>query len=453
MKKASSPPLFAAVLQPLQRFFKLQAASGILLLLSAAAALLWANSPWADVYARVFDYPLSLGAGGAVGEFTVRELINDGLMAIFFFVVGMEIKRELVVGELRTLSRAVLPLIAAVGGMVVPALIYVAFNRGGPGAAGWAIPMATDIAFCIGILALLKGRVPNALVVFLTALAIFDDMGGILVIALFYGKGLHMEWLLAAALLTAALIVAGRLRARSPLLYAAFGLALWYALHHGGVHATVAGVILGLCIPARGHPRPREVLEGLHRHTGELLTRSDDEDLSNAAVLAIEERLEDLEPPLNRFEHALHPFMAFFIMPVFALANSGVSLAGIGLSQLAGPISLGTAAGLFVGKQVGIFLFTLLAVKLGVSSVPGGAPLRQLYGVAVLAGIGFTVALFIGGLAFPEAARLDEAKLGILLGSLLSGVLGYALLRLSPSAAGADAPVGQGVSGRPQVQP
>ena len=435
MSKAPASPLFSAVLRPLQRFFQLEASSGILLLLSAAAALIWANSSWAEAYARVFDYPLALGAGGAVSHFTVRELINDGLMAVFFFVVGMEIKRELVVGELRTMSRAVLPLIAAVGGMVVPALIYAAINRGGPGAAGWAIPMATDIAFCIGLLTLLKGRVPNALVVFITALAIFDDMGGILVIALFYGKGLHVEWLLAAAGLTAVLVVAGRLRARSPLLYAVLGIALWYALHHGGIHATIAGVILGLCIPARGHPHPREVLQGLHQHTGGLLARTDDESLGNAAVLAIEERLEELEPPLDRFVHALHPLVAFCVMPVFALANSGVSLAGVGLEQLAGPISLGAAAGLLVGKQLGIFLFTLAAVKLGVGAVPGGAPLRQLYGVSVLAGIGFTVALFIAGLAFPEAQKLDAAKLGILLGSLLSGVLGYALLRASPAAA------------------
>lgn len=430
----TAPPLFRAVVAPLQHFFRLEAASGILLLLSAALALGWANSPWAAAYAHLFDYPLSLGAGGTVVEFSLRLLVNDGLMTVFFFVVGMEIKRELVVGELRTFSRAMLPFVAAAGGMAVPAVLYVLVNRGGEGMPGWAIPMATDIAFCIGLLTLLKGRVPNALVVFITALAIFDDMGGILIIALFYGKGLHVEWLLGAGVLTAVAVGLMRVRMRNGLVWAVLGLTLWYALHHGGIHATIAGVILGLCIPAGSARTPLEVLRELHAHTGEVVARTQarpDEAVEQAELLSIEERLEDLEPPLQRFIHALHPYVAFFIMPLFALANSGVSLSGVGLSALASPIPLGAALGLFLGKQVGIFGFTWLAVKLGLSGVPGGASLRQLYGVSVLAGIGFTVALFIGGLAFPDAARLDAAKLGILLGSLVSGVLGYAVLRFS----------------------
>jgi NhaA family Na+:H+ antiporter len=431
-----APPLFRAVVAPLQHFFRLEAASGILLLLSAAVALGWANSPWAESYARVFDYPLALGAGGSVATFSVRLLINDGLMALFFFVVGMEIKRELVVGELRTLSRAALPAVAAMGGMVVPAGLYALLNRGGDGMAGWAIPMATDIAFCIGLLTLLKGRVPNALVVFITALAIFDDMGGILVIALFYGTGLHVQWLMGAAALVGLAVVLGRLRVRSGLAWAVLGLALWYTVHHGGIHATIAGVILGLCIPARSGRPSLEVLRGLHAHTGAVVARAamrPDEAVEAAELLSIEERLEDLEPPLNRFIHALHPYVAFLVMPVFALANSGVSLAGVGLSQLGSPIPLGAALGLFVGKQLGIFGATVVAVKLGLSAVPGGASLRQLYGISVLAGIGFTVALFIAGLAFPDAARLDAAKLGILVGSLASGVVGFALLRVLPA--------------------
>lgn len=225
---------------------------------------------------------------------------------------------------------------------------------------------------------------------------------------------------------------------RNGMVWAVLGLALWYALHHGGIHATIAGVILGLCIPAGSARTPLEVLRELHAHTGEVVARTQarpDEAVEQAELLSIEERLEDLEPPLQRFIHALHPYVAFFIMPVFALANSGVSLSGVGLSALASPIPLGAALGLFLGKQVGIFGFTWLAVKLGLSGVPGGASLRQLYGVSVLAGIGFTVALFIGGLAFPDAARLDAAKLGILLGSLVSGVLGYAVLRFSRPAA------------------
>jgi NhaA family Na+:H+ antiporter len=423
--------LFAGVVRPIQRFFQLEAASGILLLAAAAAALVWANSPWSALYATVFDHHLSVGFGDAVGHFTVRLLINDGLMTVFFFVVGMEIKRELVVGELRTLSRALLPLVAAVGGMVVPAGLYLLLNGGGPGQPGWAIPMATDIAFCIGILTLLKSRVPHPLIVFLTALAIFDDMGGILVIALFYGSGLHMDWLLAALGLTGVLFLCNRLRVGNGLVWAVGGAALWYALHHGGIHATLAGVVLGLMIPSRPERPASEVLAELHAHTTQLLNKPPDEDLQNAEVLAIEEKLEDLEPPLNRFVHLLHPYMAFFIMPVFALANSGVSLAGVGLSELVSPIPLGAMLGLFLGKQLGIFAATYAAVRLGLSPVPGNASWVKVHGVCVVAGIGFTVALFIAGLAFPEPRLLDEAKVGILLGSVLSGVGGFLLLRMT----------------------
>jgi Na+:H+ antiporter, NhaA family len=423
--------LFKGVAQPLQDFFRLEAASGILLLCSAAIALAWVNSSLRDSYSTIFDAPLTVGEGERQIHFTFHHLINDGLMAIFFFLVGMEIKRELVVGELRTPSRALLPLVAAMGGMVVPAVIYVALNRDGPGLVGWAIPMATDIAFCIGILSLLKSRVPHALVVFLTALAIFDDMGGILVIAFFYGSGLHVSWLLGALAVTGGLFVLNRLHVGNGWAYALGGVALWYTLHHGGIHATIAGVVLGMMIPARARRPSREVLTELHAHTAQLLSRPGEEALDDAEVLAIEERIEEMEPPLNRFEHLLHPYVAFGIMPLFALANSGVSLAGTGWEALKNPISLGAALGLFLGKQLGIFLFTLVAVRLGLAPMPGGASRGKLYGVAVIAGIGFTVALFIAGLAFPEPSVLDHAKIGILLGSLASGVVGFLIIRLS----------------------
>ncbi|WP_224249579.1 Na+/H+ antiporter NhaA [Hyalangium gracile] len=426
-----SSVLFKAVVQPLQDFFRLEAASGILLMCSAAIALGWANSPWRDSYTAIFEAPLTIGVGGSQVHFTVHHLINDGLMALFFFVVGMEIKRELVVGELRSLSRALLPLVAALGGMVVPAAVYVLLNRDGPGLKGWAIPMATDIAFCIGCLSLLKKRVPHALVVFVTALAIFDDMGGILVIAFFYGSGLHVSWLLGALAVTVGLFVLNRLRVVNGLAYGVGGVALWYTLHHGGIHATIAGVILGMMIPTRALRSSLEVLTQLHAHTENLLRQRRNEELDDAEVLSIEERMEDLESPLNRFVHLLHPYVAFGIMPLFALANSGVSLAGVGLAELKDPISLGAALGLFLGKQLGIFLFVLLAVRLGLASMPGGASRVKLYGVAVIAGIGFTVALFIAGLAFPEPSILDRAKLGILIGSLVSGVVGYLVLRFT----------------------
>jgi NhaA family Na+:H+ antiporter len=426
--------LFGAVTRPLQAFFRLEAASGLLLLFCAAGALIWANLD-DNGYQAVFNYPLVLGAGDAVQTFRLRDLINDGLMAVFFFVVGMEIKRELVAGELNTVAKATLPAIAAVGGMVVPAGIFLAFNWKGAGSHGWGIPMATDIAFCIGILTLLRDRVPRALIVFVTALAIFDDIGGILVIALFYGHGLSVPWLLGAAALGVVLLSLNRAHVVNGAPYALLGGGLWYALHHGGIHPTISGVLLGLMIPARPRRPSREVLRELAGHVSQLGRKPSDEDLDAAKILAIEEKLEDLQAPVHRFIHLLHPFVAFFVMPIFALANSGVSLRGAGIGTLAAPVALGTALGLFAGKQLGIFGLTALAVRLRLAPMPGGASPMQLFGVSVIAGIGFTVALFIAALAYRDAADLlVQAKLGILLGSVAAGVTGYLLLRLaSPS--------------------
>ncbi|QRN93017.1 Na+/H+ antiporter NhaA [Archangium violaceum] len=428
------PRIFEVAVAPLQAFFRLEASSGILLALCAVAAMIWANSPWADSYVTLFDAQLALGQGDTLSHFTFRELINDGLMTIFFFVVGMEIKRELAVGELRTLSKALLPLIAAMGGMLVPAGVYAALNAGTPALKGWAIPMATDIAFAIGCLTLLKGRVSHGLVVFLTALAIFDDIGGILVIAMFYGTGLHGEWLLGAAAITFVLGVCNLYYVRNGVVYAVLGTALWYAMHHGGVHATIAGVVVGMMIPARPMRRGHQVLEELHGYIGQLLKEPEDESVRSGQLLHIEEQLEDIEPPLNRFVHLWHGWVAYGIVPLFALANSGISVSGMHLSDLLKPLPLGVMLGLFVGKQVGIFLFTWVTVKVGLAQMPGRANALQLHGVAVVAGIGFTVALFVAGLAFAnEPQLLAEAKLGILLGSLLSAVVGYLLLRFGPT--------------------
>jgi NhaA family Na+:H+ antiporter len=422
--------LFGAVTRPLQTFLHLEAASGILLLLCAVSALVWANASPGS-YRATFEYPLALGAGGSVGTFTLRALINDGLMAIFFFVVGMEIKRELVAGELNSVAKASLPAIAALGGMVLPAGIFLAFNWGGPGQRGWGIPMATDIAFCIGILTL-KSRVPRAHIVFVTALAIFDDIGGILVIAFFYGHGLSFPWLIGAVALTIVLFAMNRAYVINGLAYAAVGAGIWSTLHHGGIHATIAGVVLGLMIPARPQRSSREVLHELADHVSGLDQKPPDEELDGAEILAIEEKLEDLQAPLQRFVHLLHPFVAFLIMPIFALANSGVSLRGAGISTLAAPVALGTAVGLFVGKQLGIFGLTMLAVKLRLAPMPGSASRMQLFGVSVIAGIGFTVALFIAALAYHDAGELlDQAKIGILLGSVVAGIVGFALLRFT----------------------
>ncbi|HYH95622.1 Na+/H+ antiporter NhaA [Hyalangium sp.] len=428
------PALFKVAIAPLQAFFRLEASSGILLALSAVVAMVWANSPWASSYTSLFDAPLALEGAGGRGAFTFREFVNDGLMTLFFFLVGMEIKRELAAGELRTPARAMLPLIAAMGGMLVPAGLYLIFNAGTPAAAGWAIPMATDIAFSIGCLTLLRGRVSHALVVFLTALAIFDDIGGIIVIALFYGTGVHGEWLLAAGGVVVALAVCNRFYVRNGIFYLLLGAALWYTMHHGGIHATLSGVVLGMFIPTLPVRRGREVLNELASYISRTLKEPEDEAVRSAQILYIEEQLEDIEPPLNRFVHLWHGWVAFGIVPLFALANSGISLAGMSLADLAKPLPLGIIVGLFVGKQVGIFLFTWVAVKTGVSPMPGGASAAQLHGVAVVAGIGFTVAIFVATLAFPgEPQLLAEAKLGILLGSLLSAVVGYLLLRFGPA--------------------
>jgi NhaA family Na+:H+ antiporter len=427
----ASTGLFGVVVSPLQAFLRLEAASGILLLLSALGALLWANLH-APSYRATFDYPLLVGVGGAASRFTLGALINDGLMTIFFFLVGMEIKRELSVGELDSLGKASLPAIAALGGMLVPAAIFLAFNIGGAGQHGWGIPMATDIAFCIGILTLLDRRVPRALVVFVTALAIFDDIGGILVIAFFYGHGLSLPWLLGAGALTLLLFGMNRAYVINGLAYAAVGAALWYTLQQGGIHATISGVVLGLMIPVTPMRSSRDVLRELAEHVSQLDRKAPDAELEGAEILAIEEKLEDLQAPVHRFVHLLHPWVGFFIMPAFALANSGVSLGGAGLSNLLSPVAMGTAAGLFLGKQIGIFGLTLLAVGMGVAPMPGNASRLQLFGASVIAGIGFTVALFIAGLAFADSAELlVQAKLGILCGSLVAGLIGAAVLRFA----------------------
>ena len=428
------PALFKVALAPLQAFFRLEASSGILLALCAVVAMVWANSPWASSYTGLFDAPLALELSGSRGAFTFREFINDGLMTLFFFLVGMEIKRELSAGELRTPARAMLPLIAALGGMVVPAGLYLLFNAGTPAAGGWAIPMATDIAFSIGCLTLVRARISHALVVFLTALAIFDDIGGIIVIALFYGTGIHGEWLLAAGGVAVALWVCNRFYVRNGMVYLVLGAALWYAMHHGGIHATLSGVVLGMFIPAMPVRRGKDVLTELSSYISRTVEEPEDEAVRSAQLLYIEEQLEDIEPPLNRFVHLWHGYVAYGIVPLFALANSGISLEGMSLADLARPLPLGIMVGLFVGKQVGIFLFTWVAVKANVSPMPGGARASQVHGVAVVAGIGFTVALFVATLAFPGEPRLlAEAKLGILLGSLLSAVVGYLVLRFGPA--------------------
>ncbi len=438
MKRTATPlPMPRAlefVLRPFQAFFRTQTASSVLLLGATIGAFAWANSRWAEGYHHLLEQVIAIQAFGHSLSWPLHHWVNDGLMAVFFLVVGMEIKRELVLGELAELRRAVLPAIAAAGGMAVPAALYLLWTSGHGAARGWGVPVATDIAFALGCLALLRGRVPNSLVVFLTALAIFDDLGAILVIALFYGGQLHWDALGVVAVLVLTLVALNRFGVRRAWPYLALGVALWLAVLASGVHATLAGVALGLCIPARGRRDPDDVaplLVGLQQ----LVDRPEPPGPGSRELL--EHHLKDVTPLLDRLLHGLHPWVAFGVVPLFALANAGVDLRGATLAILAEPVSLGVALGLFAGKQAGIFAATYLAVKTRLCPMPSGATWAQTHGVAALGGVGFTMSLFIGALAFSGQPLLaTESKLGILMGSVASALLGLALLwRASPPAA------------------
>lgn len=389
----------------LQAFLRSEALGGYVLMAAALAALIIANSPAAPLYFDVLGTKMGFKAGPVVLKETVLHWVNDGLMAVFFLLVGLEIKREVLDGQLRGAARIILPGIAAVGGMVIPALIYVLINLGSPETLrGWAIPAATDIAFALGILALLGSRVPTSLKIFLTALAILDDLGAIVIIALFYTSQLKVLALAMAGALLACLFCLNRAGVTRLTPYLLIGAVLWYFVLKSGVHATLAGVALALTIPLS----PR-----------------------NAGK-------PDAHSPLHDLEHALHKPVALLIVPIFGFANAGVSFAGMGLESLAQPVPMGVALGLFLGKQLGVFGFAWLAIKAGVASLPRHATFTQLYGIALLCGIGFTMSLFIGALAFTDAASVDATKIGVLAGSLASAVIGFLLLRLKSAAPAQD---------------
>lgn len=375
----------------IRHFLKSEAAGGVILMGVACLAIVIANSPLAPVYfATLSRY---------IAGLSVLHWINDALMAVFFLLVGLEIKREFMAGQLSTWPSRALPGLAALGGMVVPGLIYVAFNAHSPETLrGWAIPAATDIAFALGVLSLLGSRVPISLKVFLTALAILDDLGAVIIIALFYTAKLNLLALLGALGVLAALVALNRLGHRKLPAYLLLGALLWAFVLKSGVHATLAGVILALTIPLAPAP-------------------------------GMEDRE---EAPLNRLEHGLHPWVAFLIIPVFGFANAGVSLAGVGPAALLAPVPLGIMLGLFIGKQIGVFGFAWIAIRTGLADLPARATWLQLYGVSLLCGIGFTMSLFIGLLAFPGAPGLqDQTKIGVLAGSLLAGTIGWLVLRLA----------------------
>ncbi len=426
------------LVMPAQRFIHTEATSGIVLVISALAALVWANSAWSHSYFALWSTEFHLQLGGLVFSETLQHLVNDGLMGIFFFVVGLEIRRELLVGELSQRRRAMLPAAAALGGMVVPALIFAALNAGGPGAGGWGIPMATDIAFALGVLALLGDRISAELRIFLLALAIVDDLGAILVIAVFYTEEISWWALGVALVVVASIVIMRRLGVLSVYLYVLAGAALWLAVLKSGVHATVAGVILGAMTPEQPHLARKSFASS----ADSLLTRfrealqAEDTETADAALGQLEDVIEATESPLDRLLRVVHPWSSYLILPIFALANSGVEAsAELARSALESAVTLGVALGLVLGKPVGILLFAWVAVRLRVADLLPGMSWRQLAGVGVLGGIGFTVSIFIASLSFEGTPRLPEAKLGVLVASLVAGVMGFALLRLVPAAA------------------
>lgn len=383
------------LIDKLKEFLRLETASGILLLLATLLAMVAENTPASPLYNSLLEIPVAIRIGGFEIAKPLLLWINDGLMAVFFFLIGLEVKREFLAGELSEPSRIVLPAIAAVGGMAVPAIIYSTINWGDPVAMkGWAIPSATDIAFALGVLALLGSRIPQSLKLFLVTLAIIDDLGAIIIIALFYTADLSLTSLVVALAAVAVLFVLNRRGVLSLVPYILVGFVLWAAVLKSGVHATLAGVVTAFFIPFKKGP-------------GEPYTQ------------------------LEKLEHELHPSVAYGILPLFAFANAGISFDGVGMDSLLHPVPIGIATGLFFGNQVGVFGLSWLTIKLGMSRLPEGVSWIQLYGVAILCGIGFTMSLFVGSLAFEQGGpdyTVDD-RLGILLGSLASGMLGYAVLR------------------------
>lgn len=377
----------------IKKFLQLEAAGGIVLALAAILAMIVANSPLHDLYHAFIHAPVVVQIGAFEIAKDAHHWINDGLMAIFFFLVGLELKREALIGELADVKQILMPALAAVGGMIAPALIYAAFNYQNPEQlAGWAIPAATDIAFALGVISLLGNRVPNALKVFLVSIAIFDDLGAIIIIALFYTSDLSLTSLAIAGICLPFLYLLNRMNVVRLTPYLLIGLIMWAALLKSGVHATLAGVLLAFFIPLKNKFDPEH-------------------------------------SPLEELEHDLHGTVAFGILPLFAFANAGISLAGTSIDTLLHPVPLGIAAGLFIGKQVGVMAAVVLCLKLGLAKLPTGTNMKQIYGVSLLCGIGFTMSLFISGLAFGGIPEGFDPRLGIILGSIISGIAGYLLLR------------------------
>ncbi|HLP18112.1 MAG TPA: Na+/H+ antiporter NhaA [Bacteroidota bacterium] len=428
MGTSSSQSIVDSLSRTFTDFFRSSTSGGIVLLVSTVCALGWANSPWSDVYFSIWERRINLGLGDAQASISLFHFINDVLMAIFFFIVGLEIKRELLVGELSSLKKSLLPIIAAIGGMIGPAVIYWAFTQGHPEFShGWGIPMATDIAFALGILALLGKRIPSSLKIFLAALAIADDMGAVIVIALFYSSGLSPIMLAAAAGCLILLAAANRMNIKKAPVYVALGALLWYCIHLSGIHATIAGVLLAITIPVRPKIDKQSYIETTKSAVDDLESVAEEHD-EHQLIHHIAKVSEDVRSPLHRFERMLQPYVSFLIMPVFAFANAGVAIEHGAFESLVSPVGLGIAIGLIAGKQIGILAAVWGSTRVRLAELPTDVTWPMLYGTTWLCGIGFTMALFIANLAFTDAATLAVGKIAILTASVSAAVVGSILL-------------------------
>jgi len=434
-------PLFGKILSPFERFLKQTTSGGIVLMCMTLLTLIVASSPWGDPYRHLWEIPIRIGAGSYNIEMSLHVWVNEGLMTLFFLLVGLELKREIMVGELASLRNAALPVAGALGGMLTPALIYFLLNPSGPASAGWGVPMATDIAFSVGILVLLAWRIPKNLIIFLTALAIADDLGAVLVIALFYTQTIVVPLLGIAAVLLSVLVLFNRGGIRHPLPYAVLGILLWLALLKSGIHATLAGVLLAFTVPARPIYTPHQfetklddMRDAFHKET---INCTDDLPRGITSMSAIAENVEKascaVQSPQQRMEHNLSPWVTFGIIPLFAMANAVLDVLAMPFREvIVKPITLGVILGLVLGKFIGITSFAWLSVKIGLSTLPGGVGWRHVMGAAWLGGIGFTMSLFIGQLAFAgRPSQFEEVRIGVMIASLISATLGLVWLYLS----------------------
>ncbi len=425
------------IIAPVNRFIHLEYTSGVILLITVIIAIIWANSS-PESYHQVWEIKLTAGLGESVLSQPLHIWINDGLMAIFFFVIGLELKREFINGELSSFRKASLPMGAALGGMIFPALIYVMVNYGTSSTRGWGIPMATDIAFALALLSMAGKHIPTSVKVFLSALAVADDLGAVLIIAFFYTTDVNYTAFGIAIIFFVALIVGNRLGVRNSLFYLILGICVWLGFLFSGIHATIAGVLVAFTIPAA-----TRINEEVYSSNLKKLTKEFEEEIPSNSTLTTPEQHETIqhvknlslaaETPLQKIELALHPWVAFVIMPLFALSNAGIIIHSDFFSSIINTVSIGVILGLVVGKFLGIMLFTWLMIKFGIATLPQGASWRHIFGVALLGGIGFTMSLFISGLAFVDQEFVEQAKYGILIASILAGILGTLVLRGSKS--------------------